>query len=100
MHRQLCASLESIPLCEVLKKVDSSDCGDFYKFYLYDFVRLVHKSVHKESEELTEYQVSVFDSFILHVRIDFLYVNDNHFSPRRVIVTLGPQATVNQSRLL
>ena len=58
LYRQLCDSVEPTPVGEVLKQVDTSDCEDFYKSYLHDFVRIVHRCHQKKQEyEIQEYEV-------------------------------------------
>ena len=45
---------------EVLSSVRDEYCEEFYKFYLHDFVRNVHKSQSKKQEQAqNEYNVSI-----------------------------------------
>ena len=51
---------------EVLSSVQDDYCEDFYKYYLHDFVRNVHKSQSKKQEQAeTEYSVSICDIIIV-----------------------------------
>lgn len=58
LHEQLCLTVDTTAIGEVLKRVDETDCRDFYQRYLHDFVRLVHKCTHKQDEDQNrEYEV-------------------------------------------
>lgn len=57
--KQLCVAVESTPICEVLNKVEASNCNEFLDYYLHDFVRLVHDCQHRDKgHETKEYSVS------------------------------------------
>ena len=44
---------------EVLKQVNECDCEDFYKDYLHDFVRIVHRCHQSNQDyEIQEYEAS------------------------------------------
>ena len=59
LHLQLCASIDQTPIHEILKEVDESFHDQFYKKYLYDFVRLAHRSDCKnKTHAKKEYEVS------------------------------------------
>ena len=53
----MCESLSQTFLGESLGSVPEEDCEELYKHYLYDFVRYVHKSKHKEKSRDTEHMV-------------------------------------------
>ena len=58
----------------MLASVRDEYCKEFYKYYLHDFVRNVHKSHNKKQEQAeTEYKVGVMIIiiiiFILHIVI-------------------------------
>ena len=55
VHQQLHTLVSATPLGEVLDGVGSTHCEVFYKCYLNDFVRSVHKCSHKYAEK--EYEV-------------------------------------------
>lgn len=58
LHKQLCLGMEVTPVGEVLSKVKEDQCEDFYKKYLNDFVKLVHKCSKKRRDcEIQEYKV-------------------------------------------
>ena len=58
LYRQLCDLVEPTPVGEVLKQVDERDCEDFYKNYLHDFVRMVHRCHQNNQDyEIQEYEV-------------------------------------------
>ncbi len=57
MYKQLCAALEPTEIGEVIKAVET-DCEEFYKKYLHDFVRFAHLCKHKDrADENKEYEV-------------------------------------------
>ena len=57
-HKQLCEYIHSTPVGTVLKSVSTKNSEEFYKFYLHDFVKSVHKSNHRNLEhDEMEYQV-------------------------------------------
>lgn len=49
-HQQLCELVQDTPVGAVLESVHSEDFEEFYKFYLHDFVKSVHKCNHKRME--------------------------------------------------
>ena len=52
--------MEPTAVGEVLGSVDGTDCEDFYKRYLHDFVRLAHRCTHLNQEhEKQEYEVNL-----------------------------------------
>ena len=66
-HKQLCAAVEPTPIGEILVSVDGVECEEFYRNYLHDFIRLVHKCNHKDREyELQEYEVRKGLRYLLH----------------------------------
>ena len=59
LHKQLCEAIHQMEVGEVLTSVQDEYSEDFYKHYLHDFVRNVHKSQNKKQEQAdTEYNVS------------------------------------------
>ena len=58
---QLCEFILAIPVGAILESVDNEHCEEFYKFYLHDFVRSVHRCKHRNPEyDTMEYQVGIF----------------------------------------
>ena len=58
-HKQLCDFVRVTPIGVVLESVDSDNCEGFYKFYLMDYVKSVHRCMHKSAEHnMMELQVS------------------------------------------
>ena len=57
VHAQVCESLSDTELGEVLNGVGEEDCEQFYRWYLNDFVRTVHKSKHKGQLRDMEHKV-------------------------------------------
>ena len=55
LQKQLCDSIEPTPVGGVLRAVNQEDCEDFYKKYLNDFVRIVHRCNHNYVSQ--EYEV-------------------------------------------
>ena len=49
-HIQLCEFIQTTPVGAVLESVDTENCEEFYKFYLHDFVKSVHKCKHENAE--------------------------------------------------
>lgn len=69
LHKQLCFGVEGTAIGEVLSKVKEEDCEDFYKRYLSDFVKLVHKCSKKNRDcEIQEYKVT----FVNHCNTDLV----------------------------
>ena len=75
LHKQLCEAIHQMEVGDVLASVRDEYCEEFYKFYLHDFVRNVHKSQNKKQEQAeTEYNVSIiiitkcilYDNIIAH----------------------------------
>ena len=57
-HNQLCEFIQTTPVGTVLESVDTENYEEFYKFYLHDFVRSVHRCKHRNAEhDDMEYQV-------------------------------------------
>ena len=57
MHKQLGISVKHTPVGRVLEQVDQCDYKDFYKKYLHDFVRIVHRCNHtKPEQKIQEYE--------------------------------------------
>ena len=60
LHKQLCEAIHQMEVGEVLALVRDEYCEDFYKYYLHDFVRTIHKSQNSETEQVgAEYSVSL-----------------------------------------
>ena len=60
LYKQLCEAIHQMEVGEVLSSVRDEYCEEFYKFYLHDFVRNVHKSQSKKQDQAqTEYNVSI-----------------------------------------
>ena len=60
LHKQLCEAIHQMEVSEVLSSVQDDYCEDFYKYYLHDFVRNVHKSQNKKQEQAeAEHSVSI-----------------------------------------
>ena len=60
LHKQLCEAIHQMEVGDVLASVRDEYCKEFYKYYLHDFVRNVHKSHNKKQEQAeTEYKVGV-----------------------------------------
>ncbi len=58
LYKQLCATVGSTAIGELLSDVDDTNCEMFYKKYLRDFLRLAHKCKHKnQDDETQEYEV-------------------------------------------
>ena len=54
----MCAAVEQTTIGEMLATVEENDIEDFYKKYLYDFVRHAHGCKHKnQADESNEYEV-------------------------------------------
>ncbi len=59
LHKQLCEAVEPTKIGAVLGEVKHWDGETFYRYYLHDFVRLVHKNQHKDKKnEIREYEVA------------------------------------------
>ena len=58
---------------EVLGVVSDADSEDFFKFYLHDFVRIVHKCYHskKQEYETKEYEVRTYSCSTTNLLILF-----------------------------
>ncbi len=57
MYKQLGISVKQTPVGRVLEQVDQCDYEDFYKKYLHDFVRTVHRCNHtKPEQKIQEYE--------------------------------------------
>jgi hypothetical protein len=66
LHKQLCEAIHQMEVGEVLISVGDEYCEEFYKYYLHDFVRNVHKSQNKKQEHVeTEYNVSIIGTSII-----------------------------------
>ena len=62
LHKQLCEAIHQMEVGEALSSVQNDYCEDFYKYYLHDFVRNVHKSQNKKQDQAeTEYTVNICD---------------------------------------
>ena len=60
LHKQLCEAIHQMEVGDVLASVRDEYCEDFYKYYLHDFVRTIHKSQNSETEQVgAEYSVSL-----------------------------------------
>ena len=60
LHKQLCEAIHQMEVGEVLTSVRDEYGEEFYRYYLHDFVRNVHKSQNKKQEQAeTEYNVSI-----------------------------------------
>ena len=61
LHKQLCEAIHQMEVGDVLASVRDEYCKEFYKYYLHDFVRNVHKSQNNKKQEQaeTEYKVSI-----------------------------------------
>lgn len=69
-HKQLCAAVEPTPIGEILVSVEGTECEEFYRNYLHDFIRLVHKCNHKDREyEIQEYEVRKLFTFNLRLML-------------------------------
>lgn len=56
--KSLCEAVQQTPSGEVLESIDGVESEEFYKFYLHDFVKTVHKCHHKKEDlDATEYKV-------------------------------------------
>ena len=57
-HVHLCEFILATPIGVILESVDEENCEEFYRCYLHDFVRSVHKCNHRKAEhDSKEYQV-------------------------------------------
>ena len=60
LYKQLCEAIHQMEVGEVLTSVRDEYCEDFYKYYLHDLVRTIHKSQNIEPKQVeTEYSVSL-----------------------------------------
>ena len=60
LHKQLCEAIHQMEVGEVLTSVQDEYCEEFYKYYLHDLVRTIHKSQNIEPKQVeTEYSVSL-----------------------------------------
>lgn len=68
LHKQLCVAVEPTTVGGVLKDVRIQDSDLFYRHYLHDFVRLVHRKQHskKKKNEIREYEVRSTMSWRCH----------------------------------
>ena len=57
LHKQLCEAVKPTIVGGVLRSVKYEDSESFYKRYLHDFARLVHRSTHTKENETKEYEV-------------------------------------------
>ena len=72
IYAQACESLRDTELGEVLSEVSEEDCEQFYRWYLNDFVRIVHKSKHKGHLRDMEHKVHIVPlmlNILVHVNI-------------------------------
>ena len=66
-HYQLCRFIKATSMGAVLENIDDENCEEFYKFYLYDFVRRVHEFKPRTSDlDETEYQVCKLEEQTAH----------------------------------
>ena len=60
LYTQLCEAINQIEVGEVLTSVQNEYSEEFYKYYLHDLIRTVHKSQNIKPEQVeTEYNVRV-----------------------------------------
>ena len=60
LYKQLCEAIHQMEVGEVLTSIRDEYCEDFYKYYLHDLVRTIHKSQNIEPKQVeTEYSVSL-----------------------------------------
>ncbi len=62
LHRQLCEAVKLTKIGAVLGEVKHWDGEMLYRYYLHDFVRLVHKNQHMhidQENEIKEYKVAM-----------------------------------------
>ncbi|XP_064403130.1 E3 ubiquitin-protein ligase RNF213-like isoform X2 [Halichondria panicea] len=87
LHNSLCEALSLTDMGTILGSVDEDHVDKFYKLYLYDFVRYIHKSSHKSELGNMEYKLimNALDNMTHHN--DFCSV-DGHESLSRKIVAL------------
>ncbi len=61
LHKQLCETVEPTIVGGILRSVKYEDSEAFYRRYLHDFVRLVHRCTHSSKDnEIKEYEVISF----------------------------------------
>lgn len=66
LYEQLCVAVQTTSIYDVLAKVKESDSKDFFRNYLHDFVRLVHRCDHRDKgHQNKEYWVSLIYGGIL-----------------------------------
>lgn len=65
LYKQLCDAVEQTPVGDLLVEVGPCDYEDFYKKYLHDFVRIVHRSTTQDcGQEIQEYEVKTLQILI------------------------------------
>ena len=58
LYLQLCDLVSQTAISEVMASVNEANCEQFYQYYLHDFVRSVHRCLHRhQKSEKLEYKV-------------------------------------------